>query len=46
MSDAQWAAIEPVLPPAASQIGPGRPEAHARRLILDAVFYLVAEGIR
>ena len=46
MSDAQWAAIEPVLPPPASQTGRGRPEAHARRLILDAVFYLVAEGVR
>jgi transposase len=46
MTGAQWAAIEAVLPPAASQIGRGRPEAHARRLILDAVFYLVAEGIR
>lgn len=46
MSDQQWAAIEPVLPPAASQIGRGRPEAHARRLILDAMFYLVAEGVR
>jgi transposase len=46
MSDGQWEAIEAVLPPAASRIGRGRPEAHARRLILDAVFYLVAEGIR
>jgi len=46
MSDAQWAAIEPVLPPPASDVGRGRPEAHARRLILDAVFYLVAEGVR
>jgi transposase len=46
MSDAQWAAIEQVLPPPASQVGRGRPEAHARRLILDAVFYLVAEGVR
>jgi transposase len=46
MSDAQWAAIEPVLPLPASTVGRGRPEAHARRLILDAVFYLVAEGVR
>lgn len=46
MSDKQWAAIEPVLPPAANQIGRGRPEAHARRLILDAMFYLVSEGTR
>jgi transposase len=46
MSDAQWAAIEPVLPAAASVRGRGRPEAHARRVVLDAVFYLVAEGVR
>ncbi len=46
MSDGQWAAVEPVLPPQACAVGPGRPEAHARRLILDAVFYLVAEGVR
>jgi transposase len=46
MSDAQWAVIEPVLPPAASEVGRGRPEAHGRRLIVDAVFYLVAEGVR
>lgn len=46
MSDAQWAAIEPVLPAPASQVGRGRPEAHARRVILDAVFYLVTEGCR
>ena len=46
MSDEQWAVIEPVLPPPASSRGPGRPEAHPRRLVLDAVFYLVAEGIR
>lgn len=46
MSDAQWAAIESVLPPPASQVGRGRPEVHARCLVLDAVFYLVAEGIR
>jgi transposase len=46
LSDAQWAVIEPVLPQPACEIGRGRPEAHARRVILDAVFYLVAEGVR
>ena len=46
MSDGQWAVIEPVLPPPASAVGRGRPETHARRVILDAVFYLVAEGTR
>lgn len=46
MSGEQWEAIEAVLPPPASEVGRGRPEAHQRRVILDAVFYLVAEGIR
>ena len=46
LSDAQWAVIEPVLPRPACEIGRGRPEAHPRRMILDAVFYLVAEGVR
>jgi transposase len=46
MSDAQWAVIEAVLPPPACHVGRGRPEQHARRMIIDAVFYLVAEGVR
>lgn len=46
MSDEQWAVIEAVLPPPACQTGPGRPESHPRRVVLDAVFYLVAEGVR
>ncbi|SDY87269.1 Putative transposase of IS4/5 family, partial [Modestobacter sp. DSM 44400] len=37
MTDAQWAVLEPVLPPPASAAGRGgRPEKHSRRLILDA----------
>lgn len=35
-----------VLPPPACRVGRGRPEAHPRRQIVDAVFYLVAEGVR
>jgi transposase len=46
MSDEQWAVIERVLPPPACQVGRGRPELHSRRLIIDAMFYLVAEGVR
>jgi transposase len=46
MSDQQWALIEAVLPPPACHLGRGRPERHPRRLIIDAVFYLVAEGVR
>src|SRR3954451_1061435 len=46
MTDAQWALIEPLLPPAGNTGGRGgRPEAHPRRRVLDAIFYLVAGGI-
>ena len=46
MTDVQWALIEPLLPPAGNTGGRGgRPEAHPRRRVLDAIFYLVAGGI-
>ena len=46
MTDAQWALIEPLLRPAGNTGGRGgRPEAHPRRRVLDAIFYLVAGGI-
>jgi transposase len=46
MSDAQWAIIEPLLPPPGNTGGRGgRPEKHPRRLVLDAIFYLVTGGI-
>ena len=46
MTDAQWALIEPLLPPPGNTAGRGgRPEAHPRRRVLDAIFYLVAGGI-
>ena len=46
MTDAQWAVLEPLLPPPASAAGRGgRPEKHPRRLVLDAIFYLVRGGI-
>ena len=46
MTDAQWAVIEPLLPPPGNTTGRGgRPEKHPRRLVLDAVFYLVTGGI-
>jgi len=46
MTDAQWALLEPLLPPPGSG-GPrgGRPEKWDRRLVLDAIFYLVRGGI-
>lgn len=46
MSDEQWVVVEAVLPRPAWETGPGRPETHPRRVIVDAIFYLVAEGVR
>jgi len=46
MSDGQWVIVEAVLPRQAWETGPGRPEAHPRRQIVNAIFYLVAEGVR
>lgn len=45
-TDAQWALIAPLLPPAGNTTGHGgRPEKWPRRLVVDAVFYLVHGGI-
>lgn len=46
VSDEQWVVLESLLPRPACEVGPGRPEVHPRRMILDAIFYLVAEGVR
>jgi transposase len=46
MTDAQWAVVEPLLPPPGNTAGRGgRPEKHPRRVILDAIFYVVRGGI-
>jgi transposase len=46
-TDAQWALIDPLLPDPAWLAGSGgRPEAHCRRVIVDAIFYLVDNGIK
>jgi transposase len=46
MTDAQWALLEPLLPPPGNTAGRGgRPEKHPRRRVLDAIFYLVRGGI-
>jgi transposase len=46
LSDAQWSILEPLLPPPGNTAGKGgRPEKHPRRLVLDAIFYLVRGGI-
>jgi len=47
MSEAEWAVTEPVLPqPAWKQGRGGRPALHRRRDVVDAIRYLVREGIR
>jgi transposase len=46
-SDAQWQVIDPLLPdPAWMTETGGRPEEHCRRIIVDAIFYLVDNGIK
>ncbi len=46
MTDAEWAVIEPVLPAPPWQAGRGgRPGEHCRRDVVDAIRYLVKEGI-
>ena len=45
-TDAQWAVLAPLLPPPGNTTGRGgRSEKHDRRLVLDAIFYLVHGGI-
>src|SRR5690242_1706149 len=47
LTDAQWAVLEPLLPtPACQTPTGGRPERHHRRAILDAIFYLVDNGVK
>ena len=47
LTDAQWAVLEPLLPVmlCLTEIG-GRPELHSRRTVIDAMFYLVDNGIK
>ncbi len=46
VTDAQWALLEPLLPPAGNTQGRGgRPEKHCRRTVLDVIFYVVRGGI-
>ena len=47
MTDAQWTVLEPLLPVmlCLTLIG-GRPEKHSRRTIIDALFYMVDNGIK
>lgn len=46
MTDAEWAAVRPLLPvPAWFQGRGGRPEGYCHRQLLDAICYLVVGGI-
>ena len=46
-TDAQWALIDRLLPDPAWLAGKGgRPETHCRRAIVDAIFYVVDNGIK
>ena len=47
LTDAQWAVLEPLLPVmlCLTELG-GRPELHCRRTMVDAVLYLVDNGIK
>lgn len=46
VDDAQWAVLRPLLPPPGNAAGRGgRPEKHPRRVVLDAIFYVVRGGI-
>jgi transposase len=47
MSDEEWQVTEPALPAPAWQAGQGgRPAQHCRRDIVDAIRYLVKDGIQ
>jgi transposase len=44
-TDTEWVLIEPLLPsPACTRVAGGRPEAHPRREVVDAIRYLVHNG--
>jgi len=46
VTDAEWAILEPLLPAPGSTAGRGgRPEKHCRRVIVDAIMYIVRGGI-
>jgi transposase len=47
VTDAQWMLLRPLLPePAYLRPGGGRPEKHCRRQIINALFYVVDNGIK
>nr|WP_078607111.1 transposase [Streptomyces flavidovirens] len=47
MTDAEWAVLEPLLPPlACTQPTGGRPEKHPRRNVVDAIRYVNDNGVK
>jgi putative transposase len=47
VTDAEWAVLEPLLPPPACQIpSGGRPEKYPRRAIVDAIRYVTDNGCK
>jgi transposase len=42
LSDAEWAILAPLLAPATRR---GRPRQHDRRLVLEAIFYVLRGGL-
>jgi transposase len=47
LTDAQWAVLEPLLPAPSWLAGAGgRPEKHCRRVLIDAVLYVLDGGIK
>jgi transposase len=47
LTDAEWAVLAPLLPtPACQTPQGGRPETHERRTVLNAIFYVVDNGIK
>ncbi|MFC9555817.1 transposase [Rhodococcus sp. NPDC056960] len=45
VTDAQWEILQPLPPPGNTAGRGGRPEKHCRRIVLDAILYLVRGGI-
>jgi transposase len=47
LTDAEWAVLEPLLPPPACLAAPGgRPEKHYRRTGINAIFYIADNGCK
>ncbi|WP_306749594.1 transposase [Saccharothrix yanglingensis] len=45
VTDAQWAELDPLLPDPTCLVGRGRWEEHCRRVIVDAILYVVDDDV-